>query len=203
MGNEVQTDLRSYYDEEARQGLRGPLKGRRVQTRTEFIALLEAEGRSSVLDFGAGPGRDAPAFIDSGHNYVGLDLAHGNAVLAAQASILVVHGSIAAPPFRAQVFDAGWSMSTLMHVPDQQVEQVLAQMMGPLRDGAPCWVGQWGGTLGEHFDTSRLPGHRRLFSLRSHERNQELLETAAYVERSEVWPTGPDGWEYHLFHLRR
>lgn len=113
----VQQSLRAYYEEEARLRLRKPVTGRRVELRDEFLTLLRAEGRRSVVDFGAGPGRDGEALVIEGLDYVGLDLANANGVLAAERGITVVQGSVDAPPIRAESFDAGWSMSTLMHIP--------------------------------------------------------------------------------------
>jgi hypothetical protein len=47
--------LRAYYEEEARLRMRKPVAGRRVGLRDDFVSLLNAEGRRSVVDFGAGP----------------------------------------------------------------------------------------------------------------------------------------------------
>ena len=202
MTDDVRGDLRSYYEEEARQGLRGPLKGGRAAVRRKFIAVLHAEARTSVVDFGSGPGRDAHGFLDEGIAYIGVDLAHGNGVLAAERGITVVHGSIDAPPFAPASFDAGWSMSTLMHLPTTEVPAALQAMVRTLRPGAPLWIGQWGGGMGEHVDDEHIEGERRLFSLRSFEQNRELLGAVATVEHGEIWPVDPAGWEYHMFHLR-
>lgn len=200
--SDVQADHRSYYEEEARQGVRGLLKGRRVELRADCLALLRRESRHSIVDFGAGPGRDAPAFLEAGHSYLGIDLAHGNGVLASERGINVVHGSIAAPPLRPASFDAGWSMSTLMHLPEAEVPTALAAMTESLRAGSPFFVAQWGGSLGDHVDETKIAGQRRLFSLRSFERNRQLVSEAGEIEREEVWPVGPEGWEYHVFVLR-
>lgn len=110
----VQQNLRAYYEEEARLRLRKPVTGRRVELRDEFLTPLRAERRRSVVDFGAGPGRDGEAFVTAGLDFVGLDLAHANGVLAAERGITVVQGPVDAPPCRAEFFDAGWSISTLM-----------------------------------------------------------------------------------------
>ena len=202
MTDDVRGHLRSYYEEEARQGLRGPLKGGRTKARSAFIDVLHAEARTSVVDFGSGPGRDAPGFLDERINYIGVDLAHGNGVLAAERGITVVHGSIDAPPFAPASFDAGWSMSTLMHLPTAEVPAALQAMVRTLRPGAPLWIGQWGGGMGEHIDDEHIEGEQRLFSLRTFEENQALLGVAATVEHGEIWPVDPAGWEYHMFHLR-
>lgn len=199
MEDEV-ADLRSYYEEEARQDLRGPLRGRRVDLRSEYVQLLLTEGRRTVIDFGAGPGRDAEGFSNAGIAYTGLDLAHGNGVLAAGRGVTVVQGSIAAPPLRAASFDAGWSMSTLMHVTETDVPAVLGAMVRPLASGAPLLIAQWGGQRGEYVDDMRLPGERRLFSLRTFDHNRELLAAAGSIEREERWEARDE--EYHVFLIR-
>ena len=199
----VRADLRSYYEEEARLAARGPLRGRRLELRAQFVEQLVAEQRSSVIDFGAGPGRDAVGFHDAGISYVGLDLAHGNGVIAAQSDTIVMQASIDAPPLRQASFDAGWSMSTLMHVPDPDVPTALKALVAPLAPGAPMLFGLWGGTVGDHIDERGLDGQRRLFSLRSLDRNRELFKSIGHVEREELWDVGDrSGWEYQVFLMR-
>lgn len=201
MQDEV-ADLRSYYESEASQQTRGPLHGPRVDLRDQFVEQLMQEERSTVVDFGAGPGFDAIGFSEAGIQYVGVDLAHGNGVLAAARDVTVVQGSIASPPLRDGSFDAGWSMSTVMHVPEPHVEPVLAAMARTLRPGSPLFVALWGGSLGEHISDNQIAGERRLFSLRTFERNRELLASVGTIERAENLDLGPDDWEYHVFLTR-
>ncbi len=199
---EASRDLREYYEEEARLGRRSPPTGRRVAFRDDFVGRLEREGRRSVLDLGAGPASDGPGFVDRGLRYVGLDLARRNAGLAAERGFTVVPGSMAAPPFRSSSFDAGWSMSALMHVPEAEVARTLEQMVEPLRAGSPLAVGLWGGARRDEIETTSLPGRRRLFSVRPFERNRDLLSGCGVIEWSELWDNGPDSWQYHVFVVR-
>lgn len=198
----MESDLRSYYEREAELGTRTELRGRRIELRDEFIALLSEEGCRSLLDLGSGPGLDGGVFVDAGLRYAGLDLAHGNGVIAARAGLFVVQGSIARPPFQQSSFDAGWSMSTFMHVPADEAATVAAGMVGPLRPGAPLLVGLWGGAPRDEIDDTKIEGERRLFSLRSVERNRQLLGAGGDVEHRATWDVGPDGWEYHVFLIR-
>lgn len=196
------SDLRAYYEREAELGGRGVLGPNRLRARDEFVDLLRAEGRSNLLDFGAGPGRDLAGFFDAGIRCIGLDLAVGNAKLAAGQGLHVVVGSIAAPPFHVASFDAGWSMSTFMHVPEEQAAAVARAMVEPLQTGAPLTVGLWGGERRDEVDTSQLEGERRLFSLRPVELNGRLLSAAGATEIIDTWNVGPEGWEYQRFLIR-
>lgn len=198
----AQRDLRAYYEDEARLRLRKPVTGRRVELREAFLALLHAERRRSVLDFGAGPGRDGEAFVAAGLEFVGLDLAHANGTLAAERGVTVVQGSVGTPPFRTASFDAGWSMSTLMHIPEDQIPETLSAMTAPLRPGAPLFVGVWGGGQGDVVGEFGIAGHQRLFSLRPFDVNLTLFAACGSIEHASNWDLGADEWQYQVFQLR-
>ena len=195
-------NLRAYYEEEARLRLRDHVAGSRVELRDDFVSLLNAESRQSVVDFGAGPGRDGEAFVAAGLDFVGLDLAHANTVLASQRGVTVVQGSIDAPPFRQRTFDAGWSMSTLMHIPTDEVPATVTAIIATLRPGAPFFVGVWGGGQGDVIGESGLAGFQRFFSLRPFALNLRLFAACGEVEHATTWDFGPDEWQYQLFQLR-
>lgn len=198
----VKADLRSYYEREAELGHRSAVGPNRLRARNEFIERLKTEGRDHVVDFGAGPGIDVEGFVGAGIACVGLDLAVGNAKLAAGRGLQVIASSIAAPPLRTASFDAGWSMSTFMHVPEAQASGVARAMAMPLAAGAPLMVGLWGGARRDEISTAHIEGERRLFSMRPLGLNRELLRAAGTIEHSETWDVGPDNWEYQLFLIR-
>ncbi len=196
------SELRSYYDEEARHRSRQQPTGRRVVARDNFITLLNDENRHSVLDFGAGPASDALAFNHAGLYYLGLDLAHGNSVLAAANNHTVIQASIEAPPIKPASFDAGWSMSTLMHLAADEALSAIRAIGQTLRSGAPFLVGLWGGTPKDLVDTDGIEGERRFYSLRSVAQNRRQLETIGRIEQETIWDTGPPESDYQVFLVR-
>ncbi|WP_040492689.1 class I SAM-dependent methyltransferase [Ilumatobacter nonamiensis] len=195
-------ELRAYYEHEAVARSRGAAAGRRIDAVEAFAVLLAAEGRGSVLDVGAGPATDAGAFTDRSIRYIGVDLAVGNGIVARERGHDVVAGSMFDLPFRPDSFDAGWSMSTLMHVPASDVGRVMREILRPLVVGAPIGIGVWGGPGRDLWSEPDDSGARRLFSLRTASRNRALLEEYGSIEHWEAWDTGPDGWEYHFAILR-
>ncbi len=195
-------DAKAYYEEEARLGLRGQPHGRRVDPRSQFIEQLHSEERRSVIDLGAGPGGDTLELANAGLSAVGVDLAFGNAKLAAERGTTIIPAALDALPLATDSFDAGWCISVLMHIPEHQVETTLAEMVRPLRSGAPLVMGIWGGEREDAIDDYRIAGQRRLFSLRPLELNRSLLETCGEVERCESWGLSEDGQEYQVFVVR-
>lgn len=198
----MRDDTRAYYEEEARRRMRRELFGQRVELRDEYLAVLAAESRTRLVDFGAGPGGDVGAFAAAGLQAVGLDLAHGNGRLAAESGLTVIQGSLTDPPFRPGSFDAGWSMSTLMHLPEPEVPTAVEAMAAVLAPGAPLLVGVWGGDRRDEID-HRIEGERRLFSLRPADANRDLLAAVGSIERTWRWEpeTVPDQ-DYQAFLVR-
>ncbi len=195
-------ELRSYYEREAAVGARTSLRSGRLALRQEFIDLLRSEGRTSVIDFGAGPGLDGEAFVKADLQFVGIDLAVGNGVLARRRGVLVVSGSIDAPPIRSRSFDSGWSMSTLMHLDAESASNAVAAIADVLVVGSPFLVGLWGGPARHEYEASDLVGCRRPFHLRPVDENRRILAEIGRTELHSLWDTGPDDWEYQVFLTR-
>lgn len=196
-------DLRAFYEREAEARTRAELRSRRRDIQAAYLELLAREGRHSVLDIGAGPGLDGAGFVAAGHRFIGIDLARGNGVLAAERGLTVVQGSITALPIRPGSFDAGWSMSTLMHLEPDDVITAVDQTVQALRPGAPFSIGLWGSEDEVvTFDGVDPPGPRRVFHLRSFGHNRSLLAAGGIVESTERLEALADGWDYHLFRVR-
>lgn len=84
-------------------------------------------------------------------------------------------------------------MSTLLHVPDSDIDDVLAEIVRVLRPGSPLAVGVWGGTdeEGPRLDDEISPP--RFFSFRSDARLRELLGRHGTVEDFATWVSGHGG----------
>ena len=196
----IEQQLRSYYEAEADRRLR-PIHGeRRHDICASFARSLGAEGRASVLDVGAGPASDHASFVASGLGYVGVDLAIGNAVLAAELGQTVVPASLFDLPFADSTFSAGWSMSTFQHVPDERIDEALAEFVRVLEPGAPVTIGLWGGRDEIVDSTSSTSGLQlpRHFTLRTHDRIRSILRRHLVIEREETSAVGPSDREYHV-----
>lgn len=197
-----ESDLAAYYDQEAARRAARQIDPHRVERRDWFASLVRAEGRSRLLEVGTGPGQDAVAFQACGLTVSGVDLSPAHVRLARGSGVEVSVASVLALPFADDAFDAGWTMSTLLHVPDARFDRALAEIRRVLQPGSPLAVGLWGG---EDFegpsdkDQIRPP---RFFSVRSHERLQQMLGRHGDLEQFETWGGGDGGWSYQWCVLR-
>jgi len=188
-------DLVGYYDAEVHERAGRELPAERVARRETYVEQVRAEERRSVLEIGAGPGRDATAFVRAGLDYTGVDLAPASAQFCCALGLDVRVASVLALPFPDATFDAGWTMSTLLHVADADLDAALAEVVRVMRPAAPVAVGLWGGRDLE------VHGPPRFFSFRSDEKVRAALERHGTIERWETWE-GTNDLRYQFAVLR-
>jgi SAM-dependent methyltransferase len=199
----VESDLVRFYDQEAQARADRAIDPQRVRRREHYASLLRSEGRSRLLEFGTGPGRDAVAFRGEGFAVSGVDLSPEHVRICRSAGIDAYVTSVHRLPFAEGGFDAGWTMSTLLHVPDTEFDSALLEIRRVLRPGAPLAVGVWGGSDREGPSAKDTIHPPRFFSTRSDERLQQMLGRHGSIERFETWaPDGRDSWWYQWCVLR-
>lgn len=198
-----EADLVAYYDTEVRDRADRALPPRRVAQRDAFLTKLKEERLSSVLEIGSGPGRDGEAFVAAGLTYTGVDLAP-ESVNACRSLGLDAHvGSVLRLPFEDSAFDAGWTMSTLLHVANEDLSPALAEIVRVLRPGSPLAIGLWGDKTSSESPWSgdRDFGPPRFFSIRTDDVLREELQQHATIEQWMTWQ-GSESMHYQWALLR-
>jgi len=199
----LENELAAFYDQEAQQRATRPLAPHRLQMREAFATQLICEGRHRLIEIGTGPGLDAAAFLARGLEVSGVDLSVEHVRLCRQAGIDAQQASVQQLPYADDAFDAGWTMSTLLHVPDSEFDQAVREIRRVLAPGSPLAIGLWGGADSEgvrHDDEIHPP---RFFSFRADSRLQQMLSQHGTVEQFETWtPDGPGRRTYQWAVLR-
>jgi SAM-dependent methyltransferase len=200
--DDLERRLTDFYDREGATRLEAPLDVRRIAARDDFVARLHDECRQRLLEVGSGPGRDALAFTAAALDVTALDRSRGHLRLAVAQGLRCVQGSVLALPFPPHAFGAGWTMSTLVHVPDDRWDVAMGEITSVLEAGAPLGVGLWGGFDDERWMPGRDGMPARFFSLRSHDRARAMLARHGTVESFVTWADDRSDWEYQFAVLR-
>jgi SAM-dependent methyltransferase len=187
-------DLIAYYNKEAEARAGRELPDERVARRAAYVERLRREGRRTVLEVGCGPGRDGDAFQAAGFDYVGVDLAPAGVAACRARGLDARVASVLELPFEDGSIDAGWTMSTLLHVADEDLDQAVSELVRVLRPGAPLAVGLW------EDGTGFGPG--RFFSVRTDDELRQALDRHAMVEEWETWRLGDAPMHYQWVVLR-
>ena len=200
---DLETDLAAFYDQEAASRLGRTGGERRHAAREAFINRLHSEARTTLLEIGTGAGHDAFAFQQAGLTVAGIDLSEEHVRICRDRGIDARQASLFDIPFEDRAFQAGWTMSTLLHVPNDRIQAALDEVTRVLEPGAPLAIGVWGGHDGEEIRDDDRFEPKRFFSSRSDDRWRAILERHGAIDHFEVWtPRHPDDWTYQFAILR-
>ena len=191
----IERELAIYYDAEGEARSTRPLLGVRLEARERFLSTTSG----TVLEIGSGPGRDASAFLEAGLDYVAVDLSIEHARRCRATGAAIALATARHLPFPRASFDAVWSMSTLMHVPESAIDAVLVEVAHVLRPRGRATIGVWGGRDVEEYSDEDPP---RLFSQRSVDRWVRMLGAVGDIESSETSMVDGDSC-YHVVVVRR
>jgi SAM-dependent methyltransferase len=182
----------AFYDQELPTRVARPVSGHRAERLQDFVAACRERALTSVLEVGCGAGRDGLVLHGTGLTYAGVDLSPVGVQLCRDAGLDAQEASATALPFPDDSFDSGWSMSTLMHLPDGDMDAAVAELGRVVRPGGLLEVGVWGADE----DGTWVDEHGRFFQQRSDAAFREMLSAVGTVEAFDTWDHFADGGHY-------
>lgn len=184
--------LLRYYDREMNDRAKRPLGEHREARLMNFVHLCQQEGLSSVVEVGCGAGRDGKVLQSSGLDYNGLDFSSSSVDICRGLGLDAVQGTALALPFGDDQFDAGWSMSTLMHLPGEGMATALTELKRVVRPGGVVEIGVWGADENREWTDE----HGRYFHSRTDREFQSMLSGMGQVAEFATWSHFDDGGHY-------
>ena len=186
-GAQLREDLARYYDQDAVGRSQRPLQDERIARRESFLTGLLAEGAGRLLEVGLGPGVDAVAFQQGGLDVAGVDLSAEHVRLAREAGIEAHLAAAQDLPFETSSFDALWCASVLMHMPDRDLGEALAEFARVLRPGSRAALGMWGGDGTQGINPDDVIEPPRFFAWRTDEEIRAAIGAYATIEVFDTW----------------
>lgn len=194
---DVDDQLRTFYNRELRDRASRPLGDERERRLSSFIETCAAENLRRVIEVGCGAGRDGHA-IGAELAYTGVDLSPTGVQICRDLGLDAHVASAIRLPVPNDSFDAGWTMSTLMHLPDPGMEMALSELRRVIGAGGMLEIGVWGNTRGGEWTDP----HGRYFRQRTDDELQTLLATVGHVTAFETWHWFEDGGHYQWARVR-
>ena len=142
-----------FYDAHAKEYAKLTVKADMSQVYDRFLVYLPAG--ASVLDAGCGSGRDSLHFIKKGYDVTMLDASAGMCKcaeeLTGRKALCMKFDEI---DFVDQ-FDGIWACASLLHVPEKELENILARFHRALRNGGVLYA-SWKYGEAERQDRARF-----------------------------------------------
>ena len=174
----------------------------KVQERSEFLKLLKAEGRETLLEIGCGPGQDAQFFQSQGFQVLAVDNTPAMVKLTAEKGVPVQVLNCYDLDKINKHFDAVYTMNCLLHIPKRDIDQVLRLISGQLNENGLMYLGLWGDQDFEGVWEHDRYEPKRFFSFWKTEALLEVLQrsfTLEYYRRLEP----REGWIFNSFIVRK
>ncbi len=162
-------ELRGAYNRSAPQRDEMPKTPWKLAERSAFLDRLQREGKTRLLEVGAGTGNDALFFQEQGIGVVATDLSR-EMVERCRAKGLEAHAmDFLHLDFPPASFDAVYALNCLLHVPNADLPAVLSAVRGLMASGGLFFLGTYGGEPSEGVAPNDVHDPPRFFSLRSDE----------------------------------
>jgi SAM-dependent methyltransferase len=178
--NPLRDSLRETYDRYARERDASAIDDWKIQVRTDFLALCQAEGRQTLLEIGAGPGRDSLFFQAQGLRPVCIDISPAMVALCQEKGLAARVMDAAALDFPDGSFAAVYALNSLLHLPKAELPAALRQVERVLAPGGVFFLGLYGGDDTEGILEADTYRPKRFFASYS-DNSLEAVETQVFT----------------------
>jgi SAM-dependent methyltransferase len=175
MNDEIKKNLIVTYDKYARDRYQARHAEWKLAERERFLKLLNENKFRLILDLGSGPARDAPYFRDKGLDIICIDLSKEMIAICAEHDLLSSVMDIENLGINDNSFDAVRAMNSLLHIPKDNIENILSDIKLILKPGGLFYLGMYGGHDFEGIWEDDFYTPKRFFSFYTDDGIKEII----------------------------
>ena len=202
---DIKSNLVQAYSRDAQRRDAAELQEWKHSLRSQFLQRLRSQASHTLLEIGAGTGKDSLFFREHGLKVVATDLTFAMTRLCRQKGLDTCSVDLSNIPFSAQHFDAVWSMNCLLHIPQGEIPKVLLGIQTVLQPGGLFHWGVYGGKNQASVYEQDDLRPQRFFSFLTDESLLELAERFFTIDAFTKIPLPNDesGLHFQSLVLRR
>lgn len=143
--DEIRNNLIHSYDKHARERENASMQEWKILERSKFLSLLLLENKKSLLEIGAGTGRDSKFFKDQGFETTCIDLSPVMIEICKQKGLNAQEMDMLDIKFPDNSFDAIFSLNSLLHLTKVEFPIVMSKINSLLKPHGVVYLGIYGG----------------------------------------------------------
>ena len=175
MNNEIRNSLREAYNTRAEERDKRAIQAWKLEERTKFLGLLQQEKKETLLEIGAGSGKDSAFFQEHRLQVLCTDLSSEMVKLCQAKGLDARIMDFANLASLNNSFDAVYALSCLLHLPKDELPAVLASISSLLNPQGLFFMGVYGGYDFEGVWDEDVYRPKRFFSFYEDERIRNVV----------------------------
>ena len=172
--NQIKTNLIDFYNHHAQERDGYTVEPWKAEARGNFLSLIKRENKKSLLEIGAGPGKDSKFFEQNGLDVTCIDLSPEMIKLCLQKGLTAHIMDVNDLKFPPNSFNAVYVLNSFLHISETEVIAALENVKRVLKPAGLFYLGVYGGQESEGIWEKDTYTPKRFFSLRSDEHIQQL-----------------------------
>ncbi|MEC3883525.1 class I SAM-dependent methyltransferase [Halobacillus sp. HZG1] len=192
---DIKKNLSKAYDRQSKQRNQSRTQDWKIKERGAFLEKLKNEKKHSLLEIGSGPGKDSLFFSQEGFNVQATDLSEDMVQLCREKGLKADVMSFDDLQFPESSFDAVWALNCLLHVPKENLPEILRGIRSVLKKDGLFYLGVYGGINHEGIWQKDFHEPKRFFSFYEDEILESILKREFKLEAFHKIPIeeGEDG----------
>ncbi|MGM7700661.1 class I SAM-dependent methyltransferase [Pseudalkalibacillus sp. Hm43] len=196
--SEIKKNLATAYDQQSDARNESPTQDWKVAERDVFLTHLQNEEKQTLLEVGAGPGRDSLFFQQQGLKTLSTDLSPESVRICREKGLDAEVMSFDNLEIPDEKFDAVWALNCLLHIPKSDLPSVLKEIKRVMKPGGLFYMGVYGGQDSEGVWEGDFHEPKRFFSFFQDEDLKEVLSEIFQIEYFNVVPKELVGGPFHF-----
>src|ERR1051325_3653462 len=173
--DQLRTNLIQSYNRQAEQRNKGEIEDWKAKERAAFLTLLQSEEKQTLLEIGAGHGRDSTFFQENGLQVTCIDLSTEMVKLSQQKGLSAGLMDIVHLGLLDTSFEAIYALNSMLHLPKKELPAALQNIRRILKPNGLFFLGVYGGYDFEGIWEEDSYTPKRFFALYS---DQKLKQVA-------------------------
>lgn len=182
MTHEEKLVLKQAYNNFAEHRERTDMEPWKWEERQQFLNRIKRENCISMLEIGAGTGRDSLYFQQQGLDVSSIDLSDEMVRLCKEKGLNARLMDFYQLDYPAAAFDAVYAMNCLLHVPKAKLDEVFLEIRRVLKPDGLFFYGVYGGQETEGIWEKDSYEPKRFFSMFKDEAIVEVVQRRFHVE---------------------
>lgn len=180
--NNVLRDLILSYDRAVNERDKYQVPDWKKHQRQRFLNLLNAEGKTKLIDIGSGTGIHGNFFQEQGIDVTCVDISPANVEKCKDKGLESYVFNVMDLASLGQFFDCAFALNSLLHIPTSQLSLTLSNIHDILKPGGLFFWGQYGGEYREGVYDEDKYEPKRFFSLLDDTQIQEKASKMFDIE---------------------